>query len=360
MGISQMKLPKQIDQLERAGQHIVAGLHLHAKTLDIPNSVRTSAESALRDLAASDARYDKPSPIFMHTIGPALAKAHFLSGSSITRAKEALRPHLGEEWSAAWAQAGFQNSLQTPGTGPERIELLDKLTAYFKAHPEHEVPTNETTAAHLAKRSQELQEAFHQSTEHSRAWSIGVSCRTQAAERVRSALQNVLGELERNLPPSDPRWADFVVGKGLPAQTAPKAAPSPTIPAALGALAAPVEALPARRRGRPRKHPLPDAPRSVPVAPQALHEGKSDSAAEFQLWKYACQLAEKAKVQADQARETLARAEAGLQRLRSEAEQAMTLAKSLQAKADLLAPAGSKPARNEGSRSTGSNLPLVG
>jgi len=332
-----VKLPKQLDLLERAGQHVVAGLNLHAEALGLPNSLRSSVESSLRDLAAADPQFDKPSPHFMHTIGPALAKANYLAGTAITRSKEVLRARFGEEWSQAWAEAGFAHSTQTPGTAPERIDLLAKLAAFFKAHPDCEVANSEVTAAQLSKRGAELQEAFHNSNEHSRAWSIGVSSRSLAGERLRAALQAILAELEKALPASDPRWSAFAMN------AEPTTAPVTPIPA---------------RRGRPRKNPLPTTASPAPLTSPA--PANPESAAEFQLWKYACQLAEKAKLQADQARETLARAEAGLQRLRTEAEQAMSLAKNLQTKADLLAPAGSKGGRKEGSRPTSFEMPLPG
>jgi hypothetical protein len=313
-----MKLPKQLELLEKAGQQIVAGLDLHGKSLSFPKHLRDNAESALRELASADPQYDKPSPLFMQAIGPALAKANYLAGSAIGRAKDVLKGHLGDEWSDGWVEAGFANSIQTPVTAPERIELLASLSAYFESHPERQDANSDVTVGLLSLRGQELDEAFQSSNEHSRAWSAGVSSRTVAGERLRAALLAILAELEKSLPAGDARWEAFTVN------CEPEVVATPV------------------RRGRPRKEPLPQALQaSVPRPPSA----KSDSTAEFQLWQYARQLAEKAKVQADQARQALAQAEATVQRLRAEADQATVMAKSLQAKADLLAPAGSKSAR---------------
>ncbi len=332
-----MKLPKQLNLLQTAGQQILDGLESHGTSLSLPGHLRANAESALRELAAADPQFDKPSPLFMQAIGPALAKANYLAGSAIGRARDVLKGHLGDEWSEAWAEAGFTSSIQTPVTAPERIELLASLSAYFESHPERQDANSDVTVGLLSLRGQELDEAFQSSNEHSRAWSVGVSNRSVAGERLRGALLAILGELEKSMPAGDSRWASFTVTS------------EPEV------IATQI------RRGRPRKNPPTEVGAKAVTSSHPI--AKADTTAEFQLWQYARQLAEKAKVQADQARQSLAQAEATVQRLRAEADQATVMAKSLQAKADLLAPAGAKTARPDRSLSnerTAIDMPLPG
>ena len=71
-------------------------------------------------------------------------------------ARDALKPHLGREYSAMWIEAGFTNNLAVPRNVAELLSVVHGVGTYLASHPDHEVAITNVTAARFAALESEM------------------------------------------------------------------------------------------------------------------------------------------------------------------------------------------------------------
>ena len=125
-------------------------------------------------------------------------------------ARRALVTQLGDQWSAAWAEAGFvAPSTAIPDTIEAQIALGLSLATYFTNHPDAERPDDFVTAA--------------KATELTTAATAGQTAVATAEQTLKTAdetrqplridllklMATLIDNLKRKLAPDDPRWLAF-------------------------------------------------------------------------------------------------------------------------------------------------------
>lgn len=141
-----------------------------------------------------------------------------------TRAKDTLKPHLGDRHSSLWRPTGFTTSLRVP-RDYTLYALVDALAKYLAEHPEQansmeKVNVTEARALEVlaalksAKDDLDAQDALVQEKH---------AAQNEAFETLRSRLRGLKGELEQLIGAEDPRWRRL--GFNIPAEPETPAQP---------------------------------------------------------------------------------------------------------------------------------------
>jgi hypothetical protein len=121
---------------------------------------------------------------------------------------DSLKTEYGRNWGPLWAAVGFTGgSIAVSKLDPS--PLLGQLAAYFRSHPEHEVPAKNLTAA----RAHELDialESARGARETARVHEAQLlKERNLAVKALRARISGLQNELRQLLSAEDPRWHRF-------------------------------------------------------------------------------------------------------------------------------------------------------
>ena len=134
------------------------------------------------------------------------------------RAKDTLKPFLGDAHNSLWRPSGFVNSLRVPEDYDGLVALVGSLAKHLAAHPEQK---NENLKVNVtATRANELYDALRAAKSSLDAQDAVLDTRHQeqdaALEALRDRLRGLIGELKQLIPAEDRRWRRF--GFNIPAE----------------------------------------------------------------------------------------------------------------------------------------------
>jgi hypothetical protein len=155
----------------------------------------------------------------------ALASLLLATRTWCMRAKDTLKPFLGDRHSSLWRPTGFVTSLRVPEDYGALLALVDKLHKYLADHPDQ---TNDKPKVNVTpERADELHEGLKKAKgdldEHDGFIRDRHGDQEKALAALRTRLQGLCGELKQLIDPNDPRWHRF----GLNAPGEPKTPAQP-------------------------------------------------------------------------------------------------------------------------------------
>ena len=184
----------------------------------------------------------------------------------VFRAKDALKPHLGEHHNALYRATGFTDSLEVPRDFDELHPLVETLGGYFTKHPDqaNDHASVQATPEKAGLVKDELKTANDALNEHDAEIVDSYRAQDAALEQLRARLRGLRGELEQLLGERDVRWRRF--GFNVPAEPETPAAPTGLNVSSPGAgqLLAACEPVPFAVRYRWHAHPVGGTPAEPP------------------------------------------------------------------------------------------------
>ena len=134
------------------------------------------------------------------------------------RAKDTLKPFLGDAHNSLWRPTGFVTSLRVPEDYDGLVAQVGSLAKYLAAHPEQK---NENLKVNVtATRANELYDALRaaKSSLDAQDALLDAKHREQEAalEALRDRLRGLIGELKQLIPDENRRWRRF--GFNIPAK----------------------------------------------------------------------------------------------------------------------------------------------
>ena len=134
------------------------------------------------------------------------------------RAKDTLKPFLGESHNTLYRPTGFVSSLRVPEDFDDLFALVGNLQKYFADHPEQTNPSSKVnvTAARADAIYKSLEKAKLDLDAQDELIADKQIEQDRALEGLRDRLRGVLGELKQVLPEDDRRWKRF--GFNIPAE----------------------------------------------------------------------------------------------------------------------------------------------
>ena len=120
--------------------------------------------------------------------------------------RDALKPYLGREHSAAWAAAGFVNNLEVPRDPARLLSVVQGLKSYLTAHADQEVVAANVTATRFGTLATEVMTRIA-AVDTAKANAITAANERDAkAKLVRTELSLLLAKLSRTFGPFDAMW----------------------------------------------------------------------------------------------------------------------------------------------------------
>jgi len=177
--------------------------------LDLTHVLLTPFQAALDDARSKESIYQasrdgKRNAVLAQTAARTAAESY------IIKARDALRPFLGTNWSEAWTQAGFKNgTLSLPNSLPEVIELLRSQVTYLANHASHENAAAGVTGAAGSALLAALNSAVQTVSNCKRDQRTKREARDAAEAALLKLMRRLHSELECVLEPDDVRWLDF-------------------------------------------------------------------------------------------------------------------------------------------------------
>ncbi len=128
-------------------------------------------------------------------------------------ARKVLAVNLGEQWSTAWAQAGFiNNSTAIPAKIEDRLGLGLNLSAFLTANPSFEAPTLDVTAAQATSLRAAALAAQRVMIDATQTLKTANQTWTDSYDVLVNLMRTLIKNLQAKLGKDDPRWLAF----GLP------------------------------------------------------------------------------------------------------------------------------------------------
>jgi hypothetical protein len=128
----------------------------------------------------------------------------------IEKARDALVPYLGSDWSESWTQVGFINrSLAIPQSIPRIVDMLEALEAYFTANPARQRADLNVTAQAAKQARENLELAVSTVARCKREQRTNRDLREDADTALAEKLAAGRKVLAAVMPEGDPRWLDF-------------------------------------------------------------------------------------------------------------------------------------------------------
>lgn len=185
------------------------GCHVHETPLNIKQNKESDVRADLSTAMTTDDSYQAAKggkTTAVHTHRTALKDARAFA--QITR--ETLKPHLGNQWSPMWAEAGFTTgTLKIPTRSEDVLPLLLSIKSYLTAHPSYEADQVGVTADAATDKHTAL------STARTNINGCKSDCGTKRSQRdgavkgLRTRLRGLVTELKQLLPGDDARWHSF-------------------------------------------------------------------------------------------------------------------------------------------------------
>jgi hypothetical protein len=143
-------------------------------------------------------------------------------------ARAVLTLQLGDQWSAAWAEAGFvAPSTAVPESTEGRIALGRSLAIYFTDHPSAERPDDDVTAAKAIELTDAAVAGQNGVATAKQTLRNADGARRPARKDLLYLMSTLVANLNKKLAPSDPRWLAF--GLQMPSTPTTPAAPENVI-----------------------------------------------------------------------------------------------------------------------------------
>ena len=141
------------------------------------------------------------------------------------RAKETLKPYLGDAHSSLWRPTGFVTSLRVPIKYDGLLALVGKLGDYLEDNPEqsNDKPKVNVTVARAEELHAALMKVKGDLDEQDGLINDAHVEQDKALAALRVRLQGLCGELKQLIGTSDPRWHRF--GLNIPAEPEKPAQP---------------------------------------------------------------------------------------------------------------------------------------
>ena len=201
---------------------MLAGLKRHGVVLNIVHVTVAALTAALKAARAAESLYQNSRGAKRTAVVTQNTTREGIEAWCI-RARDVLRPFLGNSWNESWAEAGFkQNTLSLPASLAELLELARSLREYFVNHSNRQNATVDVTSAMADQHFNNLDSAVA-------AVGDGKSDqrgKREARDAAEAALLNLLRklhcELGAALEPDDVRWLDFE-GKAPTDESVPEA-----------------------------------------------------------------------------------------------------------------------------------------
>ena len=147
--------------------------------------------------------------------------------------RDILKPTLGRQYSTAWDVTGFVGSLFVPRNTAKLKVLLERLSAYFTAHIEHQNIEGNITAVRAKALYDQLVLAENTVNSQRTVVRSALEARDEKFKALCQRLTGILRELAQRLDPMDVRYLAF--GLNLPGAKAVPAVPTGVIAALVGA-----------------------------------------------------------------------------------------------------------------------------
>ena len=130
----------------------------------------------------------------------------------IEKTRTTLKPYLGERWSTAWNQAGFdKGTLQVPKWSTASVvNIVRTLQSYLLANPTQQNATNGVTAAAAGALVTALDAGTFALSDAKTAQHTKRLSRDASHKELSAYLRNSRKEVESAMQPNDPRWMDFI------------------------------------------------------------------------------------------------------------------------------------------------------
>jgi hypothetical protein len=139
-------------------------------------------------------------------------------------ARAVLTLQLGDQWSAAWAEAGFvAPSTAVPRSAEGQIALGRSLVIYFTEHPSAERPDDNVTAAKATELTDAAVAGQNGVATAKQTLRNADGARRPARKDLLYLMSTLVANLHKKLAPSDPRWLAF--GLQMPSTPTTPAAP---------------------------------------------------------------------------------------------------------------------------------------
>lgn len=205
-----LRIPHQYDQLISYAGDVIEGLNQHGSQLGLQQHTAASLTALAGAAKSAEQAFQGSRAIPGETLTPAQNKADAEARKFILAAKKVLGEKLGDQWSSAWAEAGFVNgSLAVPGTLGERESLLLTISQYLVSHPAAESTDLDVTAARASQLHNALRAARGARKSHTVAHKTKKAERNTAVGALRKSLSWTISDLKRVLAAGDPRWHSF-------------------------------------------------------------------------------------------------------------------------------------------------------
>jgi hypothetical protein len=125
-------------------------------------------------------------------------------------ARAVLTLQLGDQWSAAWAEAGFvAPSTAVPRSAEGRIALGRSLAIYFTDHPTAERPDDDVTAAKATELTDAALAGQNGVATAKQTLRNADGARRPARKDVLYLMSTLVSNLNKKLAANDPRWLAF-------------------------------------------------------------------------------------------------------------------------------------------------------
>lgn len=223
-------IPRQYDQLISYSQDIIEGLKKHGSQLGLQQNTAASLAGILAAAKTAEQAFQGSRAIPGDTLTPAQSEADAAAKKYFQTAKKILGEKLGDQWSAAWAEAGFVNgSLAVPAKIGERESLLLTISQYLVKHPGSENADLNVTAARGLQLHEALRAARNARKDYTLEHKSKKETRDAAVASLKKHLSWTISDLKRVMPGDDLRWHSF----GLAARNASPAdaVETPAVPA---------------------------------------------------------------------------------------------------------------------------------
>ncbi|MFN7138191.1 MAG: fibronectin type III domain-containing protein, partial [Limisphaerales bacterium] len=195
----------------------IAGLQTYGTPLNITTVTAASFNTVLTAYTAGQNTCNtaKTTMALRHeAVRDAIAEARPV----VMLAREVLKPQLGKEYSSAWVQAGFVQSLAVPRKPEKLLPLLSGLAAYFTAHPDHGNEALDIDAERMTTLLNKITAAGVAVNTQKFTLAEAMALRTQKGNELHDMLRKLLKELSLRMGPMDDRYLAFGFKKpGAPA-----------------------------------------------------------------------------------------------------------------------------------------------
>jgi hypothetical protein len=204
----QNRLPTQFKRLFSHAEDWIKGCTLYEVALNIlhnkaSNITADRNTAKMKDDSYQAAKGVKAAAAANHNTVTEEARA------LVTLTREVLKPRLGKRWSLAWAELGFNNSLEVPVTSDDLLPMLESAKTYFAANVAYEVDQAGVTGSAASDKHDELSDARTAINACQADIGMKKAERDTALTALRARGRGLITELKQLMSGDDARWRAF-------------------------------------------------------------------------------------------------------------------------------------------------------